>query len=48
MGRKKGPDPRKIRLIKETLIKNPEGLWIREIARKTGLDDSTVSRYLAR
>lgn len=43
---KKGPDIAKIKLIRNVLRKNPEGLWIREIARKTGLDKSTVSRYL--
>lgn len=48
MPRPRGPDKEKIKLIKEALAKNPQGLWIREIARKTGLDDSTVSRYLAK
>jgi len=47
MGRKKGPNKNKIKLIRQTLTKNPQGLWIREIARKTGLDKSLVSRYLA-
>lgn len=47
MPRRKRPDIEKIKLIKEVLIRNPEGLWIREIARKTGLDKSLVSRYLA-
>jgi DNA invertase Pin-like site-specific DNA recombinase len=47
MGRKKGPDVEKIKLIRKVLRENPDGLWVREIARKTGLDDSTVSRYLA-
>ena len=32
--------------IKKTLEENPNGLWVREIARKSGLDKSTVSRYL--
>lgn len=47
MARPKGPDTEKIKKIRGVLIKNPQGLWIREIARKTGLDKSTVSRYLA-
>lgn len=47
MGRRKGPDPEKIKLIGKVLRKNPQGLWVREIARKTGLDKSLVSRYLA-
>jgi len=45
---KTGPDIEKIELIRKVLRKNPKGLWIREIARKTGLDKSTVSIYLAR
>lgn len=32
--------------IKKTLEENPNGLWVREIARKSDLDKSTVSRYL--
>ena len=45
---KKGPDKNKIQKIKEMLAKNPKGLWVREIARKTKLDKSTVSIYLAK
>ena len=45
---KRGPDIDKINSIREILEKNPQGLWIREIARKTGLDKSTVSIYLAK
>lgn len=43
---KKGSDKQKIEKIKELLRKNPNGLWVREIARKAGLDKSTVSIYL--
>ena len=32
--------------IKKLLKDNPHGLWVREIARKSDLDKSTVSRYL--
>lgn len=46
MGRKKGPNSEKIKKIRETLKKYPEGLWIRELARKSGIDKSAVSRYL--
>jgi DNA invertase Pin-like site-specific DNA recombinase len=46
MGRKSGPDERKLKKIKDVLKENPNGLWVREIARKTGLDKSTVSLYL--
>jgi DNA invertase Pin-like site-specific DNA recombinase len=47
MGRK-GPDIQKINLIKNVLKRNKNGLWVREIARKTGLDKSTVSLYLSK
>lgn len=43
---KKGADSKKLKKIKIVLKKNPDGLWIREIARLTGLDKSLVSRYL--
>ncbi len=43
----KGPDIEKIELIRKVLKKNPNGLWVREISRKTGLDKSTVSMYLS-
>lgn len=39
-------DAKKIKKIEEVLKRNPHGLWIREIARKTSLDKSTVSIYL--
>jgi len=45
---KKGFDKKKIQKIKKVLKENPQGLWVREIARKTGLDKSTVSIYLLR
>ncbi|MCR4368807.1 MAG: helix-turn-helix domain-containing protein [archaeon] len=32
--------------IRKTLRDSPRGLWVREIARKSGMDKSTVSRYL--
>ncbi len=40
------PNKDKMEKIRRTLKQNPHGLWIREIARKSGLDKSTVSRYL--
>ena len=43
---KKGPDENKIKKIKSVLRRNPQGLWIREIARQSGLSKSTVHRYL--
>ena len=45
-GRKSGPDPDKISLIVHTLKLYPQGLWVRQISRITGLDKSTVSLYL--
>jgi predicted transcriptional regulator len=45
---KKGPDSDKIKKIRKVLSENPRGLWIREIARKSGLDKSTVSIYLSK
>ena len=32
--------------IKQALKSAPHGLWVREVSRKTGIDKSTVSRYL--
>ncbi len=46
MGRLKGPDERKIKRILEVLRENPEGLWIRELARRSGLSKTTVHRYV--
>ncbi len=48
MPRKKGPDIEKLNKIRQVLRKNPNGLWVREIARKAKLDKSTVSIYLAK
>jgi DNA invertase Pin-like site-specific DNA recombinase len=48
MPRKLGPDAEKVNKIRKILKKNPNGLWVREIARKSELDKSTVSIYLSR
>ena len=45
---KKGYDEVKIEKIINVLKANPNGLWVREIARKSGLDKSTVSIYLSK
>ena len=45
---KRGPDPNKILKIREILSRNPNGLWVREIARQSDLDKSTVSIYLTK
>ena len=46
MGRKKGFDERKIQSIVRALIDNPDGLWLRNIAKITGFSPPTVSHYL--
>lgn len=48
MGRKKGPDEDKVKKILEVLRKNPQGLWIREIARQAKLSTTTTHRYLTK
>lgn len=48
MGRKKGPDIKKLKRIRKVLVENPQGLWIREIARKAGLNRMTVSIYISK
>lgn len=35
----------KAKKILKVLRDNPDGLWVRELARKANLDKSTVSRY---
>jgi predicted DNA-binding transcriptional regulator YafY len=47
MARKQGPDPKKIQLIIDALKHHPQGIWIRELARASNLDKSTVSRYIS-
>jgi DNA invertase Pin-like site-specific DNA recombinase len=48
MGRKPGPNPEKLKKIRAVLAKTPNGIWVREIARQTNLDRTTVSIYLSR
>jgi hypothetical protein len=45
---KSGADAVKIKAIRKVLTNKPDGLWVREIARRTRLDKSTVSIYLSR
>jgi len=47
MSRKRGPDLEKLEKIKGILKKYPNGLWVRELARKSGIDKSAVSRYVS-
>ncbi|AJF59577.1 MAG: hypothetical protein QT03_C0001G0066 [archaeon GW2011_AR10] len=47
MHKAKKADEEKIKAIKKALKSRPDGLWIRELARASGLDKSTVSRYMS-
>jgi hypothetical protein len=46
MGRRKGFDDKKIIAIVKALLANPDGIWLRQIARETQLSPSTVAKYL--
>lgn len=46
MGRKAGFDGKKISGIISALARNPEGLWLRQLARELNLAPATVSKYL--
>lgn len=43
---KKAPNLEIINKIKKVLKKNTQGLWIREIARQSGVNRSTVHKYI--
>lgn len=43
---KKGPNTKTIQLIRKVLRGHPDGLWIREIARISGIPKSTVHLYI--
>lgn len=43
---REGPDKEKLEKIKRALKKYPNGLWIRELARKSDVSKSTVHRYI--
>lgn len=45
-GRKPGPNNEKINAILKILEANPQGIWVREISRLTGLKRSTISLYI--
>ena len=46
MSRKPGPHQLKLELILYALKAHPQGLWVREISRISGLKKSTVAHYL--
>ncbi|MBI4014775.1 MAG: hypothetical protein HY365_02370 [Candidatus Aenigmarchaeota archaeon] len=47
MGRKQGFDGRKISSIVSVLVRNPDGIWVRQIARELKISPMTVSKYAA-
>lgn len=48
MGRKNAPNQEIVKKIREVLVNNPQGIWMREIARKSGVSKSCVQVYLTR
>lgn len=46
MGRKKGFDEKKISRIVTVLAANPDGIWLRRIAKESGYSPTTVSHYI--
>ncbi len=46
MGRKRGFDDKKIAKIVTVLIANPDGAWIRRIAKQADYSPATVTHYL--
>jgi len=46
MGRKKGFDEKKILSIVRVLLNNPDGIWLRQIAKETQLSPATVAKYM--
>lgn len=48
MGRTKAPNKEIESKIREVLVKNQHGIWIREIARQSGISKSCVHVYMTR
>ncbi len=46
MGGTKAPNQEIVNKIRAVLAKNPQGIWIREIARQSGISKSCVHVYL--
>ena len=46
MGRKKGFDERKIGKIVSVLAANPDGIWLRQIAKQVGCSPATIVHYI--
>lgn len=45
-GRPSGVDQNKLAIILKVLAENPDGLWLRKIAKKAGLHPTTVANYV--
>lgn len=48
MGRTKAPNQKITDKIRDVLSKNPQGIWIREIARQAKISKSCVQIYLTK
>lgn len=44
-GRPPGPDMNKVAIILRVLAEAPDGLWLREVARRANVNPMTVSNY---
>ncbi|MBS3054153.1 MAG: hypothetical protein J4431_01300 [Candidatus Aenigmarchaeota archaeon] len=47
MGRKKGFDGKKISAIVSVLARNPDGVWLRQLSRDTGISATTAGTYVS-
>lgn len=47
MPRKPGYDPQKIARILAVMVKYPEGLWLRKLAREAGMTHATAGKYIS-
>ncbi|MFH1630659.1 MAG: hypothetical protein ABIA21_00340 [Candidatus Aenigmatarchaeota archaeon] len=47
MARKPGFNTKKIEAILTVLISNPDGLWLRRLAREAKISTTTVSKYVS-
>lgn len=45
-GRPIGSDQQKLAVVVKILAENPEGIWLRKIAKKAGLHPTTVGNYM--
>ncbi len=45
-GMPRSVDAKRLQALRRLLKAHPQGLWVRELARRTGLGKSSVARYL--